>query len=479
MSYEWNENSGMETMGLNYQEPDNHHNNPKKKKKSGVVKKAGALILSGVLFGTVAAGSFQAVNYLADSRKADTQVSNTVADAENETQEQSGNGSANSSDKIALSTYSQDDKTSGQSLDVSAIAKGSLSSIVAITNKTVTEVESYFGSMFGMQSEPQVKETESRGSGIIIGQNDTELLIVTNNHVIDGADTLSVCFVDNEAYEALVKGKDAAHDLAVVAVKLADISEETMASITVAAMGDSESLEVGEQVVAIGNALGYGQSVTTGIVSAMNRQVTIDNVTNNLIQTDAAINPGNSGGALLNMRGEVIGINSAKYSSTDVEGIGYAIPMATAKPIIEELMNRSTREKVDESQKSYLGVTLQEVTSQAAEVYNLPVGLCIYSMESGGPAEAAGLQVGYVITAFDGNSVSTKSELKELLEYYAAGETVDITAQVSDNGSYVEKHFSVTLGQAPAANNNRSDSGNTIGNLEDFLQQQEQYGVGR
>lgn len=308
------------------------------------------------------------------------------------------------------------------------------------------------------------QEVESCGSGIIIGQNDNELLIATNNHVVADADTISVGFIDNQAYEASVKGTDADNDLAVIAVKLSDISDDTMKQIKVASIGDSDSLKVGEQVVAIGNALGYGQSVTTGIVSAVDRQVGGSEAENGFIQTDAAINPGNSGGALLNMKGEVIGINSAKLASTEVEGMGYAIPLSTASPIIENLMNRTTREKVSEEQAAAIGISGENVDSSISQAYGIPQGVLVAEVTPGGAAEQAGVIAGSVITKFDGTSVSTIEELKNLLTYYEAGETVDLVVKIADNGEYVEKTISITLGKAQ---NVTAGKENQQGNLQE------------
>ena len=313
----------------------------------------------------------------------------------------------------------KDGNIKGQSLDVSDIASATMPSIVSITNKSVQEVQNYFD-MFGMGGQMQEQEVESAGSGIIVGQNDTELLIVTNNHVVENADTLSVAFVDNEVYEAAIKGTDADNDLAVVAVKLEEISDDTMSEIKAIQLGDSENLQVGEQVVAIGNALGYGQSVTTGIVSAVDRQ--LDEASCNLIQTDAAINPGNSGGALLNMQGQLVGINSAKLASTEVEGMGYAIPVSVAQPIMEDLMSRTTREKVSEDQASSIGIKGVDVDSETAETYGMPQGAYVAEVNEGSAAEKAGLKEGMIITKFDGTSVKSMSDLKAQLAYYAAGE---------------------------------------------------------
>jgi hypothetical protein len=344
-------------------------------------------------------------------------------------------------------------------------------SIVSITNKSVQEVQNYF-SMFGYGGQAQEVESTSVGSGIIIGKNDTELLIVTNNHVVEGADTLSASFIDNSVYEATIKGTDSDNDLAVIAVPLSSISDDTMSQIAVAAVGDSDSLKVGEQVVAIGNALGYGQSVTTGIVSATDRTLSSSDSddsnalisstvttkeTPTYIQTDAAINPGNSGGALVNMKGEVIGINSAKLASTEVEGMGYAIPITRVSSIIEELMNETTRTKVADSQKSSIGIAGITVDSNINAAYGIPAGVYVASVTPGSGAEAAGIRKGDVITKFDGKTVSTIQELKEKLQYYAAGEAVSITVQSpGEGGIYTEKELTITLSSAQSSEESQS-----------------------
>ena len=344
-------------------------------------------------------------------------------------------------------------------------------SIVSITNKSVQEVQNYF-SMFGYGGQAQEVESTSVGSGIIIGKNDTELLIVTNNHVVEGADTLSASFIDNSVYEATIKGTDSDNDLAVIAVPLSSISDDTMSQIAVAAVGDSDSLKVGEQVVAIGNALGYGQSVTTGIVSATDRTLSSSDSSDSnalisstvttketptYIQTDAAINPGNSGGALVNMKGEVIGINSAKLASTEVEGMGYAIPITRVSSIIEELMNETTRTKVADSQKSSIGIAGITVDSNINAAYGIPAGVYVASVTPGSGAEAAGIRKGDVITKFDGKAVSTIQELKEKLQYYAAGEAVSITVQSpGEGGIYTEKELTITLSSAQSSEESQS-----------------------
>ena len=326
--------------------------------------------------------------------------------------------------------------------------------------------------MFGYGGQAQEVESTSVGSGIIIGKNDTELLIVTNNHVVEGADTLSASFIDNSVYEATIKGTDSDNDLAVIAVPLSSISDDTMSQIAVAAVGDSDSLKVGEQVVAIGNALGYGQSVTTGIVSATDRTLSSSDSSDSnalisstvttketptYIQTDAAINPGNSGGALVNMKGEVIGINSAKLASTEVEGMGYAIPITRVSSIIEELMNETTRTKVADSQKSSIGIAGITVDSNINAAYGIPAGVYVASVTQGSGAEAAGIRKGDVITKFDGKTVSTIQELKEKLQYYAAGETVSITVQSpGEGGTYTEKELTITLSSAQSSEESQS-----------------------
>lgn len=402
-----------------------------------VVKKVSALALSAILFGGLAAGTFQGVNTLI--------TNNTTASAASD----SGQSSL-----LKTTQVSSGSGTSTGSLDVSDIAEAAMPSIVSITNSSVQEVQNYF-SLYGYNyQQPQTEETVSCGSGIIIGQNDSELLIVTNYHVIEDADTLSVSFIDNQTCEANIKGTDSDNDLAVVAVPLESIPDETLSNISVAVIGDSDSLKVGEQVVAIGNALGYGQSVTTGIVSATNRAISssddsADNSsTATYIQTDAAINPGNSGGALLNMNGEVIGINTAKLSSTEIEGMGYAIPISRVQDIIENLMNAMTKVKVDESNQGTIGISGQDVSSEVSEAYQIPQGVYIGSVSDNGPAAAAGITAGSILTKFDGTSVTSVSELRDLLQYYAAGTQVDVTVMVPDQGSYSEQTVTVTLGSA-------------------------------
>ena len=338
-------------------------------------------------------------------------------------------------DGAKLTTSSSSTGTS----DIASIAKNAMPSIVSITNMSVQEVQSFFGGT-------QQQESTSVGSGIIIGQTDSELLILTNNHVVEGNEKLTVSFVDNESVEANVKGTDSTKDLAVVAVKISDVKDSTMDEIAVATMGDSSKLEVGEQVVAIGNALGYGQSVTSGIVSATER--TLDGYEGGtLIQTDAAINPGNSGGALLNSNGEVIGINTAKVATDSVEGMGYAIPISDASDTIQNLMNQETKTKVSEAEQGYLGIQGVDVSDESAKMYNMPTGVYISDVVKNGGAQQAGLTKGSVITGLEGTTISDMNSLKEQLQYYRVGDKVKVTVQVpGNNGEYTEKTVEVTLG---------------------------------
>ncbi|MBR4759403.1 MAG: trypsin-like peptidase domain-containing protein [Lachnospiraceae bacterium] len=328
---------------------------------------------------------------------------------------------------------------------ISEITKSVMPSIVSITVKGVEEVQSMFGT--------QKYEAEGAGSGIVVSETDDSLLIATNNHVVSGANEVSVCFNDSEdaVVAAEVKGTDVKNDLAIVAVKKEDIDKEVLKEIKVITIGSSDELHVGDQVIAIGNALGYGQSVTTGIVSALNREVEIENMAAKLIQTDAAINPGNSGGALLNMNGELIGINSAKFASNTIEGMGYAIPIDTAKPILDKLMNRASKEEVSDEDAGYLGVTIQDVSEEAAKNYGIPEGAYIVSVEEGGGAEKAGLQKGDVITKFDGIGISGAADLKEQIKYYKKGDTVEVTFQRMTDGGYEEKTAEITLAESEAA----------------------------
>lgn len=414
----------------NYYRPDDDNNTdrsfqesrkaPKPKKK--FPKKAIAVAGFAVMFGVIGGLTFQGTNYITGkllgttSTKEKTKSTKTVANTQLTTS------------KTAVSS------------DVSDIVDATLPSIVSITNMSVQQVQDFFGGI-------RQQESKSAGSGIIISQNDTELLIVTNNHVVEGSETLTVTFVDETSVEALIKGTDSARDLAVVAVPLEKIPDETMDAIKLATLCDSDGIKVGEPAIAIGNALGYGQSVTMGIVSATER--TISGYDGTYIQTDAAINPGNSGGALLNINGEVIGINSAKINASEVEGMGFAIPISDTTDIIENLMNKETRSKVSEAERGYLGIKGYDVTEEGAQMYNMPTGVFIAEVIDGGGAKDAGLTKGMIITEFDGSSVDDMETLKGLLEYYKVGEEVSVKVQIPEkNGEYTEQEVTVKLGKA-------------------------------
>lgn len=406
-----------------------------KKKKTGFGKTILKTICIALIAGVVGGGAFLGVLYLGHDVMGIGKAEETVT----EIQKVEPNKS------IAT--------TVNNSIDVSGIAEKCMPSVVSITNKGVQEIRSWFGTY--------QQETSGSGSGIIIGENETELLIVTNYHVVSDSTELSVYFsFEEEAEEqnvisAKIKGYDSQKDLAVISVKLSDIPQKVKSQISIATIGDSSQLKVGEQVVAIGNALGYGQSTTTGIVSALNREVSVSGtngevVTNRLIQTDAAINPGNSGGALINMKGEVIGINSVKLASQEVEGMGYAIPITAVESIIGDLMNKETRDKVDSAKAGYLGIECLSVTSDVAQAYDLPMGCYVKSVVKGSAAEKAGIQAGDVIIKLDGSSIASDTELVEALGYYESGEEVEIVVKARDNG-YEEKTLTVTLGSRKEA----------------------------
>ena len=428
---------------------------------NGFGKKAATAVALAVIFGLVAGAVFQGVNIAADKFIKDgssTQIEKT------ETIDGTDNSSADNS-----STDSSVQDIVAESGTVAGVAQATMPSIVAITSVSVQEIPSFFG--YGTRQ----YQSAGSGSGIIVGENDSELLIATNNHVVSGATTLTVCFADGDvvgaeeetqamasgdnsgndvdvdnAVSAKIKGTDEENDLAVIAVEKSDIPEATMSKIKIAQLGSSDDLVVGEQVVAIGNALGYGQSVTSGWVSALNRSIsTEEGETSGLIQTDAAINPGNSGGALLNMKGEVIGINSAKFASNAVEGMGYAIPISKAQPILEELMSRQTRDKVDSSEASYLGITPVDLSSETMEMFDMPVGVFVSEVSEGEAAANAGIQKGDIITGFDGQAVTGRDDLESKMVYYAAGETVDVTISRAEDGQYEEQTVQVTLGKRP------------------------------
>ena len=438
-------------------EDTDHKPHKIKKSDSGLGKKFGITITMALVFGLVAGLVFQGVN-LINNKIFETKKNATIENVQMvpSSSDTNSNGSTTAS------------SVSATSLSVADIAKNAMPSVVAITAVSVQEVQSFFGGT-------QEYEGVGRGSGIIIGQNDDELLIATNNHVVEGAKNLSVSFYGDEidasalnsqsaqygqnmeevaqeyaknSVSAQIKGTDADNDLAVIAVQKTDVPDDTMEQIKIASMGSSNDLVVGEQVVAIGNALGYGQSVTSGYVSALDRTIDTDgsSTASGLIQTDAAINPGNSGGALLNMNGEVIGINSAKFADETVEGMGFAIPVATAQPILDDLMSRETRSKVSEDKAAYIGISCKEVSAEVSQMYGIPTGVFVAEVTKGGPAEAAGIQSGDIVTKIDGTKITSYSELTEQLAYYAAGETIDFVVQRADGGEYKDVTVTVTLG---------------------------------
>ena len=438
-----------------------------------IAKKGLTFSLCAVLAGGLAAGSFEGVNKLAGWSGATTVEAASNKDETTLTYAKSEKKDADASDSKS-DTGKDTGSTAKGSLDVSEIVSEALPSIVSITTKSVQEVQNYFGTygMYGYAPQQQEQEVEGNGSGIIVGKNDDELLIATNYHVVEGADTLSVAFTDGNAVEASVKGFDEERDLAVVSVSLDDVEDDTMDAISIANIGSSDDLKVGEQVVAIGNALGYGQSVTTGIVSAKNRRMDSDNntVTDgsddssdgvNLIQTDAAINPGNSGGALLNMEGEVVGINSAKLASTEVEGMGYAIAISDVTDILQNLMNETSRDKLDDSEHGVLGIEGSSVSSEAVQMYGIPAGVFVKKVTEGGAADKAGLKANSVITEFNGKAVSSIDQLSEYLSYYEPDEEVELTVQVPHGTSYKEETVKVTLDEntdADDSDDNDKDS---------------------
>ena len=409
------------------------------RKKNSWARKAAGITAAAVLFGTVAGGVMTGVNYvgarltgLADiTATAPAETEGTTTAQVPETSAASNNGST-----TAVSTVT----------DVSSIAEKAMPSLVAINDTMTVEQNNFFGM-------PQTYQAQSSGSGIIVGQNDTELRTATNNHVVSGATDMKVTFTDSTQVAAAVKGTDSATDLAIIAVKLSDIPSDTMSKIKVATLGNSDNVKVGQQVIAIGNALGYGQSLTVGYISALDREITDENgIQHTYIQTDAAINPGNSGGALLDLNGNVIGINAAKNASTEVEGMGFAIPISKAQEILNNLMTKKTREAVDESAQGYLGIQGTNIDANASKEYGMPVGIYVYKIVEGGAAANSDLKEKDIITKFDGQSVTNMEELKQMLTYYEGGSTVSLTVQSLVNGSYVEHEVQITLGTKPASN---------------------------
>lgn len=399
-------------------------------KKGSFVKKAAGLVGAALVFGVVAGSTMVGINWAAGGNAKENSLEISQAETMPPTTAPVGN-QVNATAVVSNSN------------DVSAIVDKAMPSVVAITSKVIYESQTWFG--------PMQREGVGSGSGIIVGKNDDELLIVTNNHVVEGAEELKVTFIDQNAVDASIKGTDSDSDLAVIAVPLSSISSDTLSQIAIAALGNSDNIKVGQGVVAIGNALGYGQSVTVGYISALDRSVqTEDGVSRDLLQTDAAINPGNSGGALLNMQGELIGINSAKYSSTEVEGMGYAIPISKAQDIIDTLMTRKTRTQVADEDQGYLGIQCKNIDSVTSQQLGMPQGVFIYKIVEGGAAAQSDLREKDIITKFDGQSIKTYDDLTNMLRYYEGGTSVTLTVQSVDNGQYVERNVEITLGRRPA-----------------------------
>lgn len=405
-----------------------------------IIKNAAALIACAAIFGIMAAAVFQGVSWFnsgEEGRNGSAVASGTIdemdtsyGEEEDNKQEETGGLLQTSAEKTTVA-------------DVSEVVENVMPAVVAINCNIETSSTVY--DFFGRGHESKQQETSS-GTGIIIGQSDREVLIVTNNHVIENAVKVEIVFCDGTAVQAAVKGTESENDLAVVAVNLGDLPGTVMNAIRIATLGNSDSARMGEMVIAIGNALGYGQSVTVGYISALAREVTVDDVTLNLIQVDAAINPGNSGGALLNANGEVIGINSVKYSSTDVEGIGYAIPISEVIPIINELMNR---EKLDESETAYLGITGINIDTTYSNSFKMPVGIYVSKVGEGTPAETAGLHAGDIIVGINGRTLSTMEDLQKVLGYTRGGTEASLQIKVLENGNYVDKELKVVLGYRP------------------------------
>lgn len=436
--------SGSSNYGRQYapwQQPQNGFSSDVKKTHAKkpvppLVKKTAGIAAAALLFGVIAGTTMSGVQMLTKHFNPDTaqeQVSLSQAETLPAPQDSAKD---NASQLIVTGTN-----------DVSAIVERAMPSVVAINSVTQKEIQNWFG-------QSQIYEGRGSGSGIIVGESDTELLLVTNKHVIEGASSLSVSFCDNESADAHIKGTDSENDLAVLAVSLDQISDDTKSKIASATLGDSDALKVGQGVIAIGNALGYGQSVTVGYISALDREVhTDEQTTRNLLQTDAAINPGNSGGALLNMQGELVGINSAKYSSTDVEGMGYAIPISKVKDIINEMMTMKTRVQIEKERQGYLGIQGTDIDANTSNLYGMPQGVFVYKIVEGGAAASSDLKEKDIITKFDGQSVKSMAELKDMLIYYAGGDSIELTVQSLKDGEYVERQVTITLGTRPREEN--------------------------
>lgn len=424
------------TAGGNYGSQIPREPEKKKKASGGFGKKLLMCACLGLCFGLFGGLGLYAVQQVA-GLTTDSQVQVQESSGQNVAESTGITASAGSEVKLATT-----EGTRIVSSDVSDMVEEVMPAMVSIV-KDYTETSSFWGRTYS-------EDRQGSGSGIIVAQSDTELILVTNHHVVDGASKLTVTFIDGSTAEAQIKGSDADMDLAVIAIPLESLSEETKDAITIAKLGDSESLRLGEQVVAIGNALGYGQSVSGGWISALNREVTYsDGSTGSFIQTDAAINPGNSGGALVNLNGEVIGINSSKIGGEYVDGIGFAIPISAARPIIEELMSKETRVKVEDGQTGYMGINLQTVTEDFAYLYGVPEGVFIRSVEEGSAAEAAGMLSGDIITRFEGEKITSYEDLQEVMQYYGPGSQVTVIVKRQINGSYEDVELEMTLGERP------------------------------
>lgn len=438
------------------QNPNGNGNSHHASKKHSYAKTTALVTAAALLFGVVSGGTMYGVNRAANTLLPyqSSQVNETIGQT---TQIPAANTSTTSSNGVVIE-------------DVSAIVDATLPSVVSITNTQVYQSNTWFG-------QSQTYEVPSSGSGIIVGQNDSELLIVTNNHVVSDSEGLTVTFADESTADAAIKGTDSEADLAVIAVPLDKVSADTKDKIKAATLGDSDSLKMGQGVIAIGNALGLGQSVTVGHVSALNREIKVDDATKTVIQTDAAINPGNSGGALLNSKGEVIGINEAKYADTSVEGVGYAIPISKAKDIIDDLMTRTTKIAVSESEQGYLGIQLQNIDESMAKMYGMPQGVYVYKIMEDSAAAGSDLHEKDIITKLDGEKISNYADLAKLLTYYKSGDTVTLTVQSLVNGSYQEREVQVTLKQRPAESD--SENSQSQGGQQDQKPAQSQSKIGK
>lgn len=435
------DNRNLNHMEQN-QMPEQNRPERREKRKGGAAKKVAAVTAAAVLFGVVAGGVMTGVNLVGNHLMGlYIPQQSTAAETEEAAEETTAAPQVQQQTQAALAPVSS-------ATDVSAIAEAAMPSVVAINDTMTVEQRNWFGM-------PQTYQATSSGSGIIVAQSDTELLIATNNHVVSGATDLEVTFVDDNSVAAAIKGTDSATDLAIIAVQLSDIPADTMSKIQVASLGDSDQLKVGQQVVAIGNALGYGQSVTVGYISAKDRKITDENgVEHTYLQTDAAINPGNSGGALLDLNGNVIGINAAKTASTEVEGMGFAIPISDARDILDNLMTKQTRIAVDKDAQGYLGIRVTNIDAATSQAYGMPIGVYVYQIMDGGAAANSDLKEKDIITKFDGQSITTAEELTDMLTYYESGSQVTLTVQTLVNGAYIEHEVSVTLAPQVPENQN-------------------------